>query len=92
MPLLDIEITRENNKQVTLVYSKSTFSDIFTNFESFMQDIYKRGLTETFIHRSFRLYSNNENFYGENETLKSILKHNSYHHNFVNHSGMGVLL
>ena len=37
------------------------------------------------LHRSFRLCSNYENFHGEVETLKSILKHNSYPHNLVNH-------
>ena len=48
-------------------------------------DIYKRGLIETLLHRSFRLCSNYENFHQEIETLKSILKHNSYPHNLVNH-------
>ena len=49
------------------------------------KDIYKRGLIETLLHRSFRLCSNYENFHREIETLKSILKHNSYPHNLVNH-------
>ena len=48
-------------------------------------NIYKRGLIETLLHRSFRLCSNYGNFYQENETLKSILKHSSYPHNLVNH-------
>ena len=70
---------------MTSVYQKPTFSGVFTNFESFIPDIYKRGLTETLLHRSFRLCSNYENFHREIETLKSILKHNSYPHNLVNH-------
>ena len=41
---------------------------------------------KTLLHRSFRLYSNYENFHWdwENETLKPIFKHNNYPQNFVN--------
>ena len=78
LSFLDIKISRENNKFVTSVYRKPTFSGVFTNVESFIPDIYKRGLIETLLHRSFRLCSNYENFHREIETLKSILKCNSY--------------
>ena len=70
---LDIKMNLENNKFVTSVYRKPTFTEMFTNFESFVPDIYKSGLIETLLHRSFRLCSNYENFYQEIETLKSIL-------------------
>ena len=70
---------------MTSVYRKPTFSGVFTNFESFIPDIYKRGLIETLLHRSFRLCSNYENFHQEIESLKSILlKGNSYLHKLVN--------
>ena len=82
---LDIKIRRENNKFVTSVYCKPTSSGIFTNFESFIPYIYNRGLIETLLHRSFRLCFNYENFHREIETLKSVLNHNSYPHNLVNH-------
>ena len=85
LSFLDIQIGRENNKFVTSVYRKPTFSGVFTNFESFIRDIYKRELIETLFHRSFRLCSNYENFRWEIETLRSILKHNSYPDNLVNH-------
>ena len=85
LSFLDIKINHENNKCVTSVYRKPTFTGVFTNFESFTPDIYKRGLIETLLHRSFRLCSNYENFHREIETLKSILKHNSYPHSLVNH-------
>ena len=65
---------------MTSVYRKPTFSGVFTNFESFIPDIYKFGLIE----RSFRLSSNCQKFHWEIETLKSVLKHNSYPHNLVN--------
>ena len=85
LSFLDVKISRENNKFVTSVYRKPTFTGVFINFESFVPDIYKRGLIETLLHRSFRLCPNYENFHREIETLKSILKHNTYPHNLVNH-------
>ena len=81
---LDISITHENNKFVTSVYRKPTFSGIFTNFESFILEMHKRGLIETLLHRSFRLCSSYKNFHQEIETLKSIFKHNNYPQNFLN--------
>ena len=84
LSFLDKTISRENNKFVTSVYRKPTFSGAFTNFESFIPDIHKRGLIETFLHKSFILCSNYEKFHCEIETLKSILKHNSCPHNLVN--------
>ena len=47
LSFLNIQIGRENNKFVTSVYRKPTFSGVFTNFESFIRDIYKRELIET---------------------------------------------
>ena len=71
LSFLDITITRENNKFVTLVYRKPTFSGVFTNFQSFIPEMHKCGLIETLLHRSFRLCSSCENFHREIETLKS---------------------
>ena len=45
--------------------------------------MHKYGLIETLLHRSFRLCSIYESFRLENETLKSIFKHNNYPQNFV---------
>ena len=84
LSMLDITITHDNNKFVTSVYCKPTFSGVFTNFESFIPDMYKRGLIETLVHRCFRLCSSYKNFHQEIETLKSIFKHNNYPQNFVN--------
>ena len=88
LSFLDIKISCEN---VISVNRKPRFSGIFTNFESFILDICKRGLIEILLHRSFRLSSNYENFHCKTETLKSILKHNSYPHNLVNHCIKKVL-
>ena len=70
---------------MTSAYVKPTSSGIFTNFENFIPDIYKRGLIETLHSRSFRLRFSNENFHREIEILKSTFKHKNYSKNFVNH-------
>ena len=54
---LDITITREIKKFETSVYRKLTISGVFTNFESFIPKLGKRGLIETLLYRSFRLCS-----------------------------------
>ena len=78
LSFLDITITRENNKFVTSVYRKPTFSGVFTNFGSFIPEMHKRGLIKTLLHRRFRLYFNYETFHREIETLTLIFKHNNY--------------
>ena len=50
---LDIKITRDNNKFMTSVYRKPTFSGVFTNFESFIPKSYKYNLLFTLLHRVF---------------------------------------
>ena len=84
LSFLDTAISRKNNKYVTSVYCKLKFIGVFKNFESFRPDMYKRGLIETLLYRSFRLCSNYKNFHREIETLKSIFKHSNYPQNFVN--------
>ena len=54
LSFLVIKFSHENNKFVTSVYCKPTFSGVFTSFESFIPVIYKHGLTKTLLHRSFR--------------------------------------
>ena len=79
---LDINVS--SKKFVKSVYCKPAFRGVFTDFERFIPDVYKRVLIETLLHSSFRLCSSYENFRQEAETLKSILKHTSYSHNFEN--------
>ena len=83
LSFLDITITHENNKFLTSVYRKHTFSGSFTKVESFIPEMHKRGLIETFLHRGFRLCSSYENFHRETETLYSIFKPNNCPQNFV---------
>ena len=64
---LDIEIVKENKKFTTSLYRKPTFSGVFTNFESFIPNLYKYVLIFTLLHRDFKLCSNFELFHQEIE-------------------------
>ena len=68
---LDIKITRDNNKFMTSVYRKPTFSGVFTNFESFIPKSYKYNLLFTLLHGAFKLCSNFERFHQEIDKLKT---------------------
>ena len=84
LSFLDIKISRENNKFVTSVYRKTTFSRVFTNFESFISKCYKCSLIDISLYRRFNLCSNMENFHQEISSLKSVFKSNGYPKNFIN--------
>ena len=76
LSFLDIKISRENNKLVTSVHRKSKFSDVFTNFESFISKYYKRNLIDTLLYRGFSLCSTMEKFHQQISSLKSVFKSN----------------
>ena len=69
---LDIKITRGNNKFMTSVYRKPTFSGVFTNFGSFIPKSYKYNLRFTLLHRVFKICSNFELFHQEIGKLKTV--------------------
>ena len=80
---LDIKITRGNNKFMTSVYRKPTFSGVFTNFGSFIPKSHKHNSLFTLLYRAFRLCSNFERFHQEIDKLKTIFKNNGYPKRFV---------
>ena len=80
---LDVKITRRNNQLVTSVFRKATFSDVFTNFKSFLPVAYKCGLVYTLLHRSFSICSSYEKFHEEIMLLKNIFKRNEYPQLFI---------
>ena len=80
---LDIKITRDNNKFMTSVHLKPTFSGVFTNFGSFITKSYKYNLLFTLLHRAFKLCSNFERFHQEIDKLKTIFENNGYPKSFV---------
>ena len=83
LSFLGVKINRENNKFVTSVYRKPTFSGVFTNFESFISKCYKRSLIDALLYRRFSLCSNLEKFHQEISSLKSIFRSNGYPNNFI---------
>ena len=80
---LDIKISKDNNKFTTSVYSKPTFSRVFTNFRSFISNSYLYNLLFTLLHRAFKLCSNFELFYHEIDKLMTISENNGYLKSFV---------
>ena len=75
---LDIKITSDNNKFMTSIYHKPTFSRVLTNFGSFIPKSYKYKLLFTLLHRAFKLCSNFERFHQEIDKLKTIFENNGY--------------
>ena len=75
---LDVKITRGSNGFSTSVFRKATFSDVFTNFDSFIFESYKTGLIFTLLFRCFTICSDMQSFHLEVEQLRQIFKCNNY--------------
>ena len=54
---LHINITRQNNQLKTFVYRKPTFSGVFTHYESYIDQSYKKSLIFTLLFFMLRLYT-----------------------------------
>ena len=67
---LDVKTTRTNNRLVTSVFRKATFSCVFTNFKSFMLVAYKFGLVYILLNRSFSICSSYGKFHEEISVIK----------------------
>ena len=80
LPFSDVNIFLENEKFATNVYRKKTFSDVYTNFKSFIPETYEIGLIKSLLFRCFSLCSDFIKFHHEIDKLKSILYKNSYPH------------
>ena len=74
---------RDNNRFLTSVYCKPTFSGVFTNFYSYIPLSYKSGLISSVLYRAFKLCSNFEIFHQEIIFLKDLFKRNGYPSNFI---------
>ena len=83
LSFLDVEIFRENNKFVTNVFRKETFSGVYTNFTTFLPLEHKFGLVHTLLNRCFNLSSNFLKFHHEVDKLKKILSKNTYPQKFI---------
>ena len=81
---LDIKITRGNNKFMTSVYRKPTFSGVFTNFGSFIPKSCQCNLLFTLLFRAFKICLSFELFHQEIDKLKTtIFENNGYPKSFV---------
>ena len=65
------------------MYSKPTFSGVFTNFKSFIATVYKFGLVYILLHRCLNITSSYQKFHNEISSLKQILKLNGYSTQFI---------
>ena len=80
---LDVNVFRENDKFVTNVYRKETFTGIYTNFSSFIPLEHKFGLVYTLLNCCFCLVTGMSKFHFEIEKLKEILLSNGYSNKFI---------
>ena len=78
LPFLDVKVIRSNHHFVTSIYRKPTFSGVYTNYSSFIPNLYKQNLVSTLMFRIFTVCSSWELMHREVENLKSILRKNSY--------------
>ena len=69
LPFLDVNVYREENKFSSTVHRKDTFSGVYTNFESFMPETYKRGLISTLLYRAWMISSSFQSLHAEVENL-----------------------
>ena len=83
LSFLDLKIFRENNRFVTSVFRKETFSGVYTNFISFIQLEYKFGLVHTLLNRCFNLSSDFLKLHHEADKLQNILSKNEYPQKFI---------
>ena len=76
---LDIKITRHNQQFKTSVYRKPTFSGVFTHYESYVDQTYKKSLIDTLLFWCFSVCSDYTSFHLEVEKLREILKKIAIH-------------
>ena len=78
LAFLDVFVTRVIDRFVTSVYRKPTFSGVYTNYDSYIPQVYKAGLLYTLIHRSFSICSSWESFHKEVDRIKLFMQKNGY--------------
>ena len=83
MPFLDFEFFRDNDKFHSTVYRKSTFTGVYSHFDSEIPMNFKRGLIFTLLHRIFHICSSFPIIIEEVNKLKSIMSRNGYPSIFV---------
>ena len=84
LPFLDVHVRRVNSVFVTSVFRKPTFSGVFTNYGSFIPELYKRNLVSTLLFRSFTLCSDWVSIHNEILVIKDTLKRNAFPESLLN--------
>ena len=57
LPFLDLNVRRDARKFFSSVHRKATFLGMYSNFNSFMPDTYKRGLDSAFLYYAYMISS-----------------------------------
>lgn len=83
LSFLDVLVTREGDKFLTSLYRKPTFSGLYTNFNSFISVIYKKGLIFSLLFRVFTLTVDWNKFHSEVTFLRDIFKKNLFPDYFI---------
>ena len=83
LSFLDVLISRNKEGFTTTVYHKTSFSGVYSNFNSFIADEYKHGLIFTMLFRLFSIVLDFSKFLEEVNYLNDVLKKNSFPTNLV---------
>ena len=83
LSFLDVNVFREKGQFVTHVYRETTFSGVYTHFESFLPATYKFGMVYTLAYRCFQICSNWTKFNEELKFLKGVFLKNGYPSGFI---------
>ena len=78
LPFLDVKVIRSNGSFATTVHHKSTSTGLFTNFDSFIPMLCKKGLLFSLIFRYFNICSSYVFFNSEMEKFKKTFSLNGY--------------
>ena len=82
LPFLDVLVSRTDNGFSTSIYRKPTFSGLYTNFDSFIPEKYKKGLILCLLYRAFSFVTSWDKFQHEVNYLKNIFSKNNYPEHF----------
>ena len=78
IPFLHVLITRTSSGFKTSAYHTTTFSGVYSNFNSFISEEYKVGLIFTLLFRPFSIVLGFSRFHSEVCHLKVIFKKNAF--------------
>jgi putative heme iron utilization protein len=78
LPFLDMQIDRNGSVMTTSIYRKSTFTGVYSHFQSFLPSVYKMGLLSTLLFRYFSICSTYALFHLEVVKFKEIFLRNGY--------------